>query len=218
MASLSQYIQTNYPSPSDGDEFLWGGVRYSYDATPGIWRGSIPDPDAQQDVQTGTQPTNPITGELWYDPSDLRLKVYNGTDFVDTNPPPSAADLRAASAVAVQNNNTVVEGSASVLNFGAGVTASMSATGEATIVSDVPAPPAADSMTVMNYALRVPTSGDPTWVTTDMAASTVGLGSLSNVVAPADAATGTIISKTADGYASTNSCYIRSGNGFRCHY
>ena len=201
MASLSQYIQTNYPSPSDGDEFLWGGVRYSYDATPGIWRGSLPDPDAQQDVQTGTQPTNPITGELWYDPSENRLKIYNGTSFVDTNPPPSAAELRASSTVAVQNSGTQVEGSAATLNFGTGLTAEMSATGEATINSSIPAIPDALPMTVQNYALRVPTSGSPTWVTTDMAATTVGLGSLSNVVAPTDAATGTIISKTSTNYA-----------------
>ena len=200
MASLSQYIQTNYPSPSDGDEFLWGGVRYSYDATPGIWRGSIPDPDAQQDVQTGTQPTNPITGQLWYDPSENRLKIYNGTSFIDTNPPPSAAELRASSTVAVQNDGMQVEGSAATLNFSTGLTAEMSGTGEATIRSSIPAIPDALPMTVQNYALRVPTSGSPTWVTTEMAANTVGLGSLSNVVAPADAANNTIIAKNGTNY------------------
>lgn len=27
-------------SPSNGDTFTWGGTTYTYDATPGIWRGS----------------------------------------------------------------------------------------------------------------------------------------------------------------------------------
>ena len=190
MASLSNYIQTNFPSPMEGDEFLWGGVRYIYDATPGIWTGAIPDPDAVQDVATNEAPEDPINGELWYDSSTERMNVRVDGAWVDANPQPTAEDLGIMPAVATQNNGTLVELTTTVLNFGAGLDAEISAVGEVTIDSELPSIPAAQETIVGNYTLRVPTSGDPEWVSVADAADTITLDDLDGVSAPLSSPSG----------------------------
>ena len=196
MASLSQYIQTNYPSPNDGDVFLWGGVRYTYDATPGAWVGSIPDPSAVQDVATGTQPTNPITGELWYDPSVNRLKMYNGTEFVDTNPRATASELGLNRTVAVQDSGTEVNATAGVLNFTGSLTASMNSDTTVDIGSDVPALPT----NAESYVLNVPSTGDPTWQDIGTAAGGIELNDLDGVAAPNNTPAGRLLVSNGSGF------------------
>ena len=92
MADIAQHIATNFPSPEEGDRFTWGGVRYTYDASPGIWTGAIPEVEATITVTTGdTAPANPEEGNLWFccddnNANNARLYVYVAGNWIDTNP------------------------------------------------------------------------------------------------------------------------------------
>jgi len=49
----------NYPSnPSDGDTFTHGGVTYTWDASPGYWKGQFSVPTIPEDVSDLTDTTN----------------------------------------------------------------------------------------------------------------------------------------------------------------
>ena len=94
-----------FPSnPSDGDTFTWGGVRYTFDSTPGAWVGSG---GSDPVILYGTTfPNNGLEGELFYyegatsgDPA--RLYVYNGGVWVDAAP-------AATSGPAIPSGNTLV--------------------------------------------------------------------------------------------------------------
>src|SRR5210317_763032 len=41
--------------------------------------------DGSTHYKSATAPANPVEGDLWYDTSNYRLKVYNGTSFLLTN-------------------------------------------------------------------------------------------------------------------------------------
>ena len=86
-----------FPSnPADGDTFTWGGVRYTFDSTPGAWVGSG---GSDPVILYGTTfPNNGIEGELFYyegatsgDPA--RLYVYNGGVWVDAAPAADAPPI-----------------------------------------------------------------------------------------------------------------------------
>ena len=204
MASLANYISENFPSPSEGDEFLWGGVRYTYDSTPGIWAGSIPDPDAVQDVATETQPEDPINGELWYDRTNNRMNVFVDGLWKDANPQPTAEELGIMPAIAVSQDGTVVELNTTVMNFTGDIQASMSAVGEVSVGFNSPFPdlPSASSMGNMYYALEVDTSGNPEWKLVSEASNNIALDDLSDVVAPfGSTPNGNILASTGAGFA-----------------
>lgn len=105
-----------FPSnPADGDTFTWGGVRYTFDSTPGAWVGAG---GSDPVILYGTTfPNNGIEGELFYyegatsgDPA--RLYVYNGGVWVDAAPaadaPPIADD--SVSEAKLQVSNSPVDG------------------------------------------------------------------------------------------------------------
>lgn len=69
----------------------WGGVTYTYDDTPGVWKSSLPDPGASSQASTTTTaPTNPSPGQLWFDGTDLMVRNSSNTDWSAATPPPAA--------------------------------------------------------------------------------------------------------------------------------
>ena len=190
MASLATYINENFPSPAEGDEFLWGGVRYTYDSTPGIWAGSIPDPDAVQDVATNTQPEDPINGELWYDRANERMNVFVDGAWVDANPQPTADDLGLMPTVAVTQDGSVVEFETSVINFTGNTIATLdeAAQGQVNISSRVPLVPDANTTESQSLILNIPAEGNgsPSWSSLADAGGNLKLDDLDQVSAPFD--------------------------------
>ena len=185
MADIAQHIATNFPSPEDGDRFTWGGVRYTYDASPGIWTGAIPEIEATITVTTGdTAPANPEEGNLWFccdddNSNNARLYVYVAGNWIDTNPdaPESADDgpTPPDTSVTVSDDGTPLFTGTDVLRVlnltGSAITSiSDRGGGEALITidkADTPDLPALPSGTdTVPHVLDIPPAGqgDPEWV------------------------------------------------------
>ena len=129
-------MATNFPnSPSNGATHTFGGTTYTYNSTKGVWQASA---DA---VAVGDNPpSNPETGELWFDSSVAKTYIYyndgssaqwvqlnpsGGSDGVDgtvtgggespviyTEPPTSTQELTGGSTSTVQMQAIDPEGTA----------------------------------------------------------------------------------------------------------
>ena len=202
MADIAQHIATNFPSPEDGDRFTWGGVRYTYDASPGIWTGAIPEVEATITVTTGdTAPADPEEGNLWFccdddNANNARLYVYVAGNWIDTNPdaPESADDgpTPPETSVTVSDDGTPLFAGTDilrVLNFtGSAITSIADQGGGEALVTidkaDTPNAPAAPTGSdPAQYVLQVPPAGqgDPEWQPTD---GTISLAGLSDTTIP----------------------------------
>lgn len=63
----------NFPnSPSNGDTHTAGGKTFTYDATAGLWNPS----DLPKVLSSDAPPSNPATGDLWFDSSTGTLYFY----------------------------------------------------------------------------------------------------------------------------------------------
>ena len=178
MAGLSDYIEANYASPSDGDNFLWGGVRYVYDATPGVWIGQLPQPDAVTDAATTmTAPESPNEGDLWYD--GTRLNVRTSDTWVEATPQPTADDLGVGPVLVVQQDGSEKTTATTTINFATrtsttateptmNVTATTSNQAKVEFVfpsipADIPVAPEATNSN-QDSILRTDTNGNTEWV------------------------------------------------------
>ena len=179
-------------SPTDGQEFLWGGVRYRYDATPGIWVGQLPQPDTVMDTATGSEPSNPIEGDLWYDSANMMLMVRTNDDWVEASPQPTAAtqDLSVAEngtdvlTTSVTNINFVESGSVVTVAAGSDPMTDVDVTFDfsslTAMIPNTPNAPAAPAMgmpAVPNVLTTAP-GAEPTY---EPVSSAVGVGDLNNV-------------------------------------
>ena len=65
-------MATNFPnSPSNGATHTFGGTTYTYNSSKGVWQASA-DAIAVRD----NPPSNPETGELWFDSSVAKTYIY----------------------------------------------------------------------------------------------------------------------------------------------
>ena len=63
----------NFPdSPSNGDTHTANGIQYTYNSTATTWT----DISGNVKFVADTSPTNPNSGDLWWNSSDLKLYVY----------------------------------------------------------------------------------------------------------------------------------------------
>jgi len=193
MASLAQYISANFPTPSAGDSFVWGGVNYTYDANPGIWTGALPQPDALEGAATSsTAPSQPNEGDLWYDGTKLNVRTDN--EWVEASPQPTAADLMVAPALSIFDagaaaitTNTNVMRFTSTTGDAAGVAVTSDGDGQARVAVTFPTVPTVAS--VPNTGSSIPTAyvttrnADATLSATPLATAlgTIGLNSLRDV-------------------------------------
>ena len=201
MASLADFIKENHPSPTDGDNFIWGGVRYTYDATPGIWAGALPQPDALTDgaATSTTAPEDPEDGDLWFDGAKLNVRV--GDVWEDANPQPTAEDLGVVSTIVVGDGSATVQ-DVSQVNFSSAsadtprIEVSDGSGGVANVLVYFPNPPelpeadvpAVPTNTVQgtstNFVTNKPAdNGDPSWVPLADAVSSESINSFSDVSA-----------------------------------
>ena len=202
MSAINDYIATTFPNgPIEGDEFLWGGVRYTFDSTPGVWVGAIPDPGTVQDAATGEEPTNPVEGELWYDPTAQRLNVRTNDEWVDANPQPTAEQLSMTPFLTTQSQGNDITGltqNTQVMNFTGDITVTGS---EGTAVVDVTFPTIPEvpealppsTAEPMAYAVSVPATGDtsePSWTPVT---NVVTLRDLNDTVIPDSIPTGYVL-------------------------
>ena len=205
MASLAEYINSNFPSPTEGETFLWGGVRYTFDSTPGIWVGALSEPDAVQDVATNNEPSNPNQGDLWFDPSTNRLNVFVDDDFVDANPQPTADDLGLMQAIAIEDDSVLVQQEATALNFIGDIEATSSGSTVNVTIPNIPelpdAPAQLDASEEVSYVLQIPSGSDPVaaWVTMDMAASDIMLDDIGGISVPSNVAENSILAANSVG-------------------
>ena len=104
MATLAEHINENYSSPSDGDAFDWGGVRYTYNGAAQIWHSTLPDlADLPGDAAVqATAPDNPVEGEVWYNGDRLMINV--GGVWVDASPQLDPSTLQIASNLQVSGS------------------------------------------------------------------------------------------------------------------
>ena len=82
----------NFPdSPSNGDTFVDAGINYEYNATKAKWTIALNPLASTSD----TGPTNPSSGDLWFDTTDATLYIYysaSGTSqWVGVSGPAGAA-------------------------------------------------------------------------------------------------------------------------------
>ena len=189
-SNLIDYIDSLFPDgPVEGSEFIWGGVRYVFDSSPGIWTGAIPDPAEVQNVATGGEsPTNPLEGDLWYD--GQRLMVRDNDAWIDASPSPTPEELANTPFLTTFKDGDEVSGVAEntrIMDFvgdGVEVTGDGS-TGTAIVTigsTGLPNLPESTS-DATNYILNVPQTGgaDPTW---QEAATGVSLQELTDTNVP----------------------------------
>ena len=79
-------MATNFPnSPSNGATHTFGGTTYTYNSTKGVWQASA---DAM--AVSDNPPSNPQTGDLWFDSSVAKSYIYyndgSSAQWVQLNP------------------------------------------------------------------------------------------------------------------------------------
>ena len=79
-------MATNFPnSPSNGATHTFGGTTYTYNSTKGVWQASA---DAM--AISDNPPSNPQTGDLWFDSSVAKSYIYyndgSSAQWVQLNP------------------------------------------------------------------------------------------------------------------------------------
>jgi hypothetical protein len=79
-------MATNFPnSPSNGATHTFGGTTYTYNSTKGVWKAS-----AEAIAVGDNPPSNPETGDLWFDSSVAKTYIYyndgSSSQWVQLNP------------------------------------------------------------------------------------------------------------------------------------
>lgn len=193
MATLAEFIKENYPSPTDGTTFNWGGSIYTWDATPGVWTATTPQPEDIQNVATeATAPSNPAEGDLWYDGE--KLNVRSGEAWVDASPQPTAEDLDIVSTISVSKNGASLNDINNINLIQADPSGSgnvaivQGAEGQANVTITFPeipaAPPSTPTPSTENagtYVASVPSSGETSWTELPDALADASIENVGNV-------------------------------------
>ena len=79
-------MATNFPnSPSNGATHTFGGTTYTYNSTKGVWQAA-----ANAFAVSDNPPSNPQTGDLWFDSSVAKSYIYyndgSSAQWVQLNP------------------------------------------------------------------------------------------------------------------------------------
>ena len=79
-------MATNFPnSPSNGATHVFGGTTYTYNSTKGVWKAG-----AEAIAVGDNPPSNPDTGDLWFDSSVAKTYIYyndgSSSQWVQLNP------------------------------------------------------------------------------------------------------------------------------------
>ncbi len=78
----------NFPnSPSNGDTVTVNNITYVYNSSKGVWADNA---SGLPVIISDSAPTNPASGNIWFDSSDPALYIYyndgSSAQWVQTNP------------------------------------------------------------------------------------------------------------------------------------